>query len=65
MTRDVAITLWCALAGLLAMCEILSLLTRRRSAGLLETAALVAARPPLRLALLLGWMWLGWHLFAR
>ena len=23
------------------------------------------ARTPSRLALLLGWMWLGWHFFAR
>ena len=22
-------------------------------------------RPPLRLVLIVGWMWVGWHLFAR
>ncbi|MGH9086872.1 MAG: DUF6186 family protein [Acidimicrobiales bacterium] len=22
-------------------------------------------RPPLRLVLVVGWMWVGWHLFAR
>lgn len=31
--------------------------------GQLVTA--LAARPPLRAALILGWMWLGWHAFAR
>ena len=23
------------------------------------------SRPAVRVALVLGWMWLGWHLFAR
>jgi hypothetical protein len=65
MTRTVALAIWAVLAGLLVACEFLSLLTRRRLAGLLETTTRISATPALRVALLLGWMWLGWHFFAR
>lgn len=40
-------------------------LARRRVA---QAGALVGAlvrRPPLRLVVIVGWMWVGWHLFAR
>ena len=65
MTRTLALAVWGILAGLLVACEILSLVTRRRLAGLLETTARLSTPPALRVALLLGWMWLGWHSFAR
>ena len=41
---------------------------RRRVGGLVPLSRVLrAARAPVvgRVALLLAWMWLGWHLFAR
>jgi hypothetical protein len=65
VTRALVLDVWAALAALLVGCEVLSLLTRRRFAGLLETTGRLASTPARRVALLLGWMWLGWHFFAR
>lgn len=39
--------------------------TARRTATLSEVLSAVLSRTSLRLALVLGWMWLGWHAFAR
>ena len=38
---------------------------RDRRATLGQLVALVATRPATRWPLLAGWLWLGWHLFAR
>ncbi|HTX00280.1 MAG TPA: DUF6186 family protein [Acidimicrobiales bacterium] len=65
MTRTIALALWGVLAGLVVLCELLSLATRRRLAGFLAAASFLSTAPASRLVLLLGWMWLGWHLFAR
>ncbi len=65
MTRPIALVIWAATAGLLAGCELLSLATRRRFAGLLALTSRLSSTPGRRLLLALGWMWLGWHLFAR
>ncbi len=65
MTRSLALAIWATLAFLLAGCEVLSLLTGRRFAGLLELTRRVTRPLAGRVVLLAGWMWLGWHLFAR
>jgi hypothetical protein len=57
--------LWSALA---AVGIALTLLTYRRSAAVASPGALLGAltrRPVGRVVVLLCWMWLGWHLFAR
>lgn len=38
---------------------------RRRSARIAEVVAALTATTPLRVLLVLAWMWLGWHAFAR
>lgn len=54
-------------AFLLAAAATLEVQARRGSRlptlGRLATA--VMRRPVMRAALLAGWLWLGWHLFAR
>ncbi len=30
-----------------------------------ETLSIVLRHPPVRLAVVVGWLWLGWHLFVR
>jgi hypothetical protein len=63
-SRLVTFVIWGVLVGGLALCTVWALV--QRSATSIDTlvrSVLQHAVP--RLALLLGWMWLGWHLFAR
>jgi hypothetical protein len=62
MTASLAV--WAVLAGVLA---VLWALSHARSWPVRPAALLVplAARPVLRIALAVAWMWVGWHLFAR
>jgi hypothetical protein len=39
--------------------------TGRRTSTISEALSAILSRTSLRLALVLGWMWLGWHAFAR
>jgi hypothetical protein len=44
----------------------LELAARRRSSGTFADALTFAVRwRPVRLVLLAGWLWLGWHIFVR
>jgi hypothetical protein len=55
---------WVALAVVIAGVAVLS----HRSSRLVtcgETMRRLAARPAARAVVLLFWMWLGWHSFAR
>jgi hypothetical protein len=38
---------------------------RHRTAAIGEVVTALAVRTPLRVGLVLAWMWLGWHAFAR
>lgn len=63
--RALTLGVW---AVLLVGALVLEAVGRRRAGGLapLEQALrALRAAPAGRAALLLGWMWLGWHLFAR
>jgi hypothetical protein len=60
------IAAWAVLAGLLLALELAARTGLGRSLPTLdELAAAVAGAPGGRVALVLGWMWLGWHLFVR
>lgn len=65
MTRQLAMWLWALLAALLVGCEALSVATRRRFAGVRKVLDLASASDAGLVVVLLGWMWLGWHFFAR
>jgi hypothetical protein len=65
MTRSLILAAWALGALLLVGCEVLSVATRRRSIGLV---ALLRRWSDDRLrlaAFFIGWMWVGWHFFAR
>ena len=65
MIRPVILAGWALVALLVVACELVSLLTHRRYAGfssLLERAS--SGRIGLVLCFV-GWMWVGWHFFAR
>jgi hypothetical protein len=62
--RVVTFVVWGLLAGLLVGCQVLAVRTGRiPTAGMLVRVA-VGGRVG-RTVVALGWMWLGWHAFAR
>lgn len=65
MTRTVLLAAWAFVALLFVTAEALSMVSRRRYVGF---ASLLdgATRTTLRVLLVfVGWMWIGWHFFAR
>lgn len=64
MSRSVHLTGFAVLLAAAVAFEVLARVTKR--APTLGNAVEAASRRrPLRAALLVGWLWLGWHLFAR
>lgn len=61
--RDATFAVWAAL-GLVATGLLVAQL-QERLPGLRAAFRRLTARPAARGALLLAWMWLGWHVFAR
>lgn len=60
----VDLALWSILAVVLVGLEATARATRHLPTAGAALGALTRF-PVLRIVLLLGWMWLGWHLFAR
>jgi hypothetical protein len=65
VTRTVVLSAWVFAALLLVGCEVLSAATDRRYAGMLSVLERLAASRLRFVLLFVGWMWLGWHFFAR
>jgi hypothetical protein len=65
VSRVLALTAWVLLAASLVGLEVRSLASHRRIPGLLETLRGLTGGIVTRSALFVGWMWLGWHIFAR
>jgi Family of unknown function (DUF6186) len=60
------IAAWAVLAGCLLALEVGARTGLHRSLPTLdEVVAAAVGAPAARVALVLGWMWLGWHLFVR
>jgi Family of unknown function (DUF6186) len=64
MTRSVTLAGYAALVAMMITLEIVARRTGRvvpfgRAVGLLT------GKPALRVVVLAGWLWLGWHLFVR
>ena len=62
--RLATIVVWVALVLVALGLEAVAVATRRL-AGVGATLSRLARPPAGRLVLALGWMWLGWHVFAR
>ena len=65
MTRQLVLWSWALAAALLVGCQALSLVTRRRLAGVRKLIDLASATDVGLVVSFLAWMWLGWHFFAR
>ena len=57
--------IWAALAAGVVSLEVVGRLGRFQLAPLSRVLAVLRDRPLGRAALVVAWMWLGWHLFAR
>ncbi len=63
--RDTTWVVWSALALLLVACEVAAVLPGGRFPGAGALLRMLTASPARRAVLLIGWLWLGWHTFAR
>lgn len=65
MTRQVVLWVWALVALGLAGCQVLALVTRRRVTDVGGVLSLLAATRWRMVTWFVGWMWVGWHFFAR
>ncbi len=63
--RGLTIAAWLVLVALFALLEIGAWSTRHRFPGIGDAVTWIVGFPAGRLAFAVGWMWLGWHVFAR
>ncbi len=63
--RTVTLLGWAVLAVVAIALEVLAHRSTSRLVGAGRLLSQVADRPAGKVALLLGWAWLGWHLFVR
>ncbi|HTT86826.1 MAG TPA: DUF6186 family protein [Acidimicrobiales bacterium] len=63
--RTTALAVWAALGAVVVALEALALRCGGRVPGIGALARRITVRPVGRALLVLGWMWLGWHAFAR
>lgn len=65
MSRQVLLGCWAAIALGFVACELAAVLGRGRIGGLLGFMGRLTRRDPALVAVFVGWMWMGWHFFAR
>lgn len=63
--HQISLSIWIGLAALLVVCEVVVLRSRGRLPRIGELFSRITRTWAGRGILLLGWMWLGWHAFAR
>jgi hypothetical protein len=64
-TRDWTLVVWALLGAAFFSLVVISHLSAGRFPTLSSSVRRITARPVGRGLLVLGWMWLGWHAFAR
>ena len=64
-TRDWTLVVWALLGVAFSALVVISHLSGGRFPTLSAAIRRLTARPVGRGLLVLGWMWLGWHAFAR
>jgi hypothetical protein len=64
-TRDLSLVVWAVIGVGILACEAVSVLRPRYLPTFGGTTDALVSSPWWRAFLTLGWMWLGWHLFAR
>ena len=70
MNRSITLAGFAGLAAAFVLCELFALRAksqnwRRRPLTFGESVAAVKRLSQIRWPMLAGWLWLGWHLFAR
>lgn len=65
MTRFTVLAVWITLATALCILQILAMVRWARISGLRNLGIRLTRSRIASAALLLGWMWTGWHFFAR
>jgi hypothetical protein len=63
--RHVTLVVWGVLGLLVVACQVTAAISGRRLPGLGSLVVTAMSNLPGRYILLLAWMWLGWHAFAR
>ena len=63
--RAATFVVWAVLAAAVVATEVVAVASKGRWPTFAGLVRAVASHPVARGALLLGWMWLGWHAFAR
>lgn len=65
MTHEIVLWVWGALGAAAVACEAAAVTSRGRVAPLGEALGRLAAARWRMVACFVGWMWVGWHFFAR
>jgi hypothetical protein len=64
-TRDLTLLVWAIIGLAVAACVVVSTIRPRLLPTFGRTTDALVSSPWSRGVLTVGWMWLGWHLFAR
>jgi hypothetical protein len=65
VSRQVVLGCWAAIAVAVVACEVAARVTGGRVRRLAGFMASLTRRDPALAAAFVGWMWVGWHFFAR
>jgi hypothetical protein len=65
ISRHTTLVVWAVLGAGVVGCQIVAALSGGRIPGLGTVIRRITVSPVGRSAFVLGWMWLGWHAFAR
>jgi hypothetical protein len=64
-TRDWTMAVWGLIGFGVVICLLVTALSKERIPTLGATVRRITASRVGRVVLVIGWMWLGWHAFAR
>jgi len=65
MSRHILLGCWAAIAVAACACEVAAVATGGRIRRLVGLMATLTRRDRVLVVAFVGWMWLGWHFFAR
>jgi Family of unknown function (DUF6186) len=65
IARHGTLVVWATLCACVVVCVIVAALSKGRLPGLGPLVRKITVSPVGRGVLVLAWMWLGWHAFAR
>ena len=63
--RHTTLLVWALLGVAVVVCQLAAVISRDRLPGMGSLVRMVTTRRAGRWLLVLAWMWLGWHAFAR